>query len=203
MARAVAARLGLPYLDTGATYRAATLGVLDRRVDPATESDVLPVVAEIRVEYEDGVVYLDGNGVARAVRTERVTDAVSAVAEIQGVRSLLVDMQRDWVRNHGGAAVVEGRDIGTVVFPGADVKIFLNATSQVRAQRRAGDSEAGGRTVDDIAADLDRRDRYDSQRVSSPLRPAADAVVVDTSDLTIEQVIDRVLQLAAEAAEIS
>lgn len=195
VSKAVASRLGLPYLDTGATYRAAALAVLDAGVAPEDRDAVIEVVAGADIAYAHGEVHLGGIGVGGAIRSTEVAAAASAVAAIPEVRTRLVAMQRSWVAANGGAAVVEGRDIGTVVFPDAPVKIFLTASQEVRAHRRAGDAEAAGRSVDRVAADLDRRDSRDATRAVAPLRPADDAQVIDTSELSIDQVVDRIITL--------
>ncbi len=192
---AVAASLGLAYLDTGATYRAATLAVLDAGVDVHDEAAVLIELQRHSVDYDDRGVILDGEPVAVKVRSDAVTANVSVVSAHPLVRSEIVDIQRRWVEHHEGDAVVEGRDIGTVVFPAALTKVFLTASAEVRAQRRAGDAEAGGRSVSDIAAELAARDEADSTRKASPLRAADDAVVIDTGDLTINQVVNAIVVL--------
>jgi cytidylate kinase len=130
-----------------------------------------------------------------------VTQAVSAVSAFPSVREHVVDIQRNWVTTRGGSAVVEGRDIGTVVFPEAPVKVFLTADSATRAARRAGDAEAANLDVADIVADLNRRDHADSTRKTSPLRPAADAITIDTTDMPIEEVVSAVLSLVAKHIE--
>lgn len=189
--------LGVEFLDTGATYRAATVAALRRDVDLSNESEVLLAVQRSEIAYDNGVILLDGESVADATRSEAVTQAVSAVSAFPSVREHVVGIQRDWVSGRGGTAVVEGRDIGTVVFPEAPVKVFLTAASTIRAARRAGDEEAGNLEVADIVADLNRRDHADSTRKASPLRPADDAVTIDTSDMAIEDVVNAVLLLVA------
>ncbi|MDX2467706.1 MAG: (d)CMP kinase [Acidimicrobiia bacterium] len=192
--RRVAEALELEFLDTGATYRAATVAALDSGVDIDDEAAVLGAVMAREMAYVDGVILLDGESVVDATRSEVVTQAVSQVSAYPTVREHIVEMQRAWVRDHGDA-VVEGRDIGTVVFPDAPVKIFLTATAEVRAARRAGDAEAGDQDVVEIVADLNRRDHADSTRKTSPLRPAEDAIEVDTSELGIEDVVDVILTI--------
>ena len=194
VSRAVADALELAYLDTGSTYRAATLAVLDAGVDVSDEEAVLGVVRAHTIDYRTSGVLLDGETVAAAIRTERVTSQVSAVSAHPRVRSEIVEIQRRWVANHGGNAVVEGRDIGTVVFPDTRHKIYLTARPEVRAARRAGDDEAGDATVAEIAAALRERDAADSSRAASPLRPAEDATIVDTSDIDIEEVVAVILE---------
>jgi CMP/dCMP kinase len=203
VARAVAARLGAAYLDTGAMYRAATVAVLDAGVDPADAEAVAAVVAAARIEVGttagEEVVQVDGVDVAVRIRSAEVTRAVSPVSAVPAVRRQLVDQQRALVAA-AGAVVVEGRDIGTVVLPDATLKIYLTAAPEVRAERRA--MQLGLREPEEIAAlaaDLRRRDEHDSSRADSPLRPAADAIIVDSTDLDREAVVARVCELAGRA----
>lgn len=193
VSRAVATALELAYLDTGSTYRAATLAVLAAGVDINDEQAVLEVVRSHAIDYVASGVVLDGVSVAQAVRTDRVTSNVSAISAHPKVRSEIVEIQRDWVARHGGDAVVEGRDIGTVVFPDTPHKIYLTARPEVRAARRAGDEEAGSATIAEIAVALRARDSADSSRAVSPLRPADDAAIIDTSDIGIEEVVNTIV----------
>jgi cytidylate kinase len=199
VARAVAAALGAAYLDTGAFYRAVTLAVVRSRVDAADPAAVLAVAAACELDYADGVMTLDGEDVTEAVRAPEVVKLVSAVSAFPKVRQVVVGRQREWVERRAGRAVVEGRDIGTVVFPEAPVKVYLVATAAERARRRAGDAEAAGQEVADIERQLRARDHADSTREASPLRPADDAVVIDTTGLDVAAVVAIVLGLAAEA----
>ncbi len=144
---------------------------------------------------------LDGEAVTEAVRAPEVVALVSAVSAFPDVRRVVVQQQRDWVARRGGKAVVEGRDIGTVVFPEAPVKIYLIADAAERARRRARDAEAAGQPVEAIERDLRARDRADSTREASPLRPAEDAVIIDTTALAVDEVVAIVLGLVAEAGE--
>ncbi len=196
VSRRVAEILGLALLDTGATYRAATLAVLEAGVDPFDESGVLSELSGHSIDYDDRGVLLDGRTVAFDVRSDAVTRAVSAVSAHPLVRAEVVNMQRRWVENHDGRAVVEGRDIGTIVFPDAPLKVYLIASPMVRATRRASDSEAGGKSVEEIADALAQRDYADSTRVASPLRPADDAVIIDTGEMAIEEVVAHITALA-------
>jgi cytidylate kinase len=192
VSRAVAHRAGLPHLDTGAFYRAATLAVIEAGVDPTSTREVTEIVSSLRLTQEGGRMYLDDRDVSTEIRSDQVTAAVSAVSAHPGVRAMLVDEQRAWVDKHGRRGLVEGRDIGSVVFPDADLKIFLDATAKVRAERRARET---GERLEDVLDDLNRRDRLDSTRATSPMMVPADAIIVDTSDLTFEQVVDRILEL--------
>ena len=206
VARGVAARLGAAYLDTGAMYRAATVAVLDAGADPDDADAVARAVAAARIEVgteaDAEVVLVDGVDVASRIRGAEVTRAVSAVSAVPAVRRQLVDQQRALVAG-AGAVVVEGRDIGTVVLPDATLKIYLTAAPEARARRRAaqlGISEESG--IAELAADLRRRDDFDSSRADSPLRPAADAIVVDSTDLDQQGVVDRVVALAESAVGV-
>ncbi|MGB3696968.1 MAG: (d)CMP kinase [Gordonia sp. (in: high G+C Gram-positive bacteria)] len=197
----LAADIGAHMLDTGAMYRAATLAVLRAGAAPDGESvgDIVEA-ADIRLTERDGdtAVFLDGDDVTREIRTDEVTAAVSAVSANPQVRAKLVDLQR---RHADGAfLVVEGRDIGTVVFPDAALKVFLTATPEARAERRHRQNLAAGREsiLAEVLDSVNRRDHLDSTRTVSPLRAADDAVLVDTSDMTLEQVIDRLTELVAE-----
>lgn len=192
VSRAVAHRLGWVHLDTGAYYRAATLAALDAGADPADPDAVVDALEGRRFAQEDGRMWLDGRDISAEIRSDRVTSAVSAVSAHPPVRQRMVELQRDWVTAHGGRAVVEGRDIGTVVFPRAVVKVHLTADPTERARRRAAET---GAAADRVATDLSRRDRVDSSRPTSPLAVAEDAVVIDTTHLGVEEVVDRVIDL--------
>ncbi len=201
--RGVAARLGAAYLDTGAMYRAATVAVLDAGIDLDDAEAVARTVAAARIVVGTGAgterVEVDGADVAVRIRSAEVTGAVSAVSAVPAVRRQLVAQQRDLV-GAADAVVVEGRDIGTVVLPDATLKVYLTAAPEVRAQRRAGQlGLTGAAQIDALAAELRRRDEYDSSRADSPLRPAADAVVVDSSELDQQAVVDRIVALAQAA----
>ncbi|GAB3364105.1 (d)CMP kinase [Modestobacter lapidis] len=203
VARAVATRLGAAYLDTGAMYRAATVAVLDAGVDLTDAEAVTRAVSEAAIEVgtaaDAEVVTVDGVDVAERIRGAEVTRTVSPVSAVPAVRRLLVDRQRSLVAA-ADAVVVEGRDIGTVVLPDATLKVYLTAAPEARAQRRAGQlGVTDAHKIAEIAADLRRRDSYDSSRADSPLRPAADAIVVDSTGLDQDAVVDRVLDLALTA----
>ncbi len=203
VARGVARALGWRYVDTGASYRAATLAALRAGVDLADAEAVGRTVAQARIglstDPSTSTVELDGDDVSGQVRGPEVTSAVSAVSAVPAVRTRLVALQRELAGVDG--AVLEGRDIGTAVFPDAAVKVFLDASAEVRAARRAGDTHAGvaGGGVAAVAADLARRDHLDSSRATSPLQAATDAVHLDSSSLDAEQVVAAVLDLARRA----
>ncbi len=199
--RLLAQVLGVDFLDTGATYRAATVAALEAGADLSDEDSVLAAVQGVEITYEDGVIVLDGRPISEEVRSEAVTKAVTPVSAFPRVREYIVQLQRDWVTDHGGDAVVEGRDIGTVVFPDAVVKAFLTAPAELRAARRAGDAEAANQQVSEIVADLNRRDHADSTRKASPLRPAEDAVEIDTSTLTAEEVAATIIGMLRKASD--
>lgn len=193
VSRAVAAELGVDALDTGAMYRAVTVGVLAAGADPADPAAASEIAATVSVDG-DGHVSVDRRDVTAEVRSPEVTAAVSTVAAIPAVREVLVARQRAWVAERGGG-VVEGRDIGTVVFPDAPLKVFLTASEEERARRRSADERDGaaGGDVSEIRESLARRDARDSNRVVSPLRPAEDALVVDTTGRGPDEVVAEVL----------
>ncbi len=200
VARAVAAALGVPYLDTGSYYRAATYVALSGGADPQDEQTILEALEIAELTVVDGVLWLDGSDVGESLRGPAVTAAVSIVAAHPAVRRHVVDLQRNWVDDQGGAAVVEGRDIGTVVFPEAAVKVFLIADAATRAERRSADLEASGTSVDQLRQEMDQRDAADSTRATSPLRAADDAETIDTSHMTIAQVVGKILDLVGTVA---
>lgn len=192
VAKAVAARLGLGYLDTGAMYRSVTFAALRRGVDIDDAEQVGRVSRALELTLgEDGTVTVDGADATIEIRGPEVTRAVSIVAANPAVREEMRRRQREWAADHGGG-VMEGRDIGTVVFPDAELKVYLDASPDVRAARRS--NEVTELSYETVAADLARRDALDQGRTHDPLREASDAVVIDTSDLTVEEIVDRVLE---------
>lgn len=209
VAQALAARLGLEYLDTGAMYRAVAFAVLRAGGDPSDEGFAASVARTIDLRVEAEQVLVDGVDATVEIRGPSVNLAVSVVAANPAVRAEMVARQRDWARRRGGG-VLEGRDIGTVVFPDASVKVYLTAEPAVRARRRAvqdglvGDGTAGGAALDgrrgaggveSVAAELARRDLIDSTRRSDPLVQAPEAVRIDTTDLTFDETIEQIMEL--------
>lgn len=196
VSRQLARRLGARYLDTGAMYRAATLAVLNAGIDPEDADAVTHAVARaviaVSTDPERPSATLGGMPVDDEIRSLKVTRAVSPVSAVPAVRARLVAQQRALIG--AGGIVVEGRDIGTVVWPQADLVVFLTASPHERARRRAG-RQATEQEVEEVAADIERRDRYDSSRADSPLRQADNAVVVDTTGLGIGAVVDRLVEL--------
>jgi cytidylate kinase len=185
VAARLAAELGFDRLDTGAMYRVVALRALSAGVGPEDHDALVALARAVRIEVGDRVL-ADGEDVTEAIRSDAVDRVVSAYAADAGVRAELVRQQRAWANGRSGA-VVEGRDIGTVVFPDAPLKVFLTARLEERARRRASAAGAGA---------LALRDAYDSGRETSPLRPAPDAVVIDSSELDVEQVVAEVVALA-------
>jgi cytidylate kinase len=200
VAREVARRLQYRHIDTGAMYRAVAWKALREGVDPSDEQAGADIARRADIVVGDGVVLVDGHDVARAIRTPEIDTAAAAVARQPRVREILIMQQREMGR--AGGVVMEGRDIGTVVFPDADVKIYLDATPEERARRRAHDLahslSDGSATVGDVATALEARDRSDRTRSTSPLMRAGDAVEIDTTGLAVEDVIQRVLALVGE-----
>jgi cytidylate kinase len=202
VAQSLAARLGLTYVDSGATYRAAALKVVQSGVSLDDEDGVTAVIAaaaiDIVTDHGESVVYLDGRNVAQEIRTPEVTLAAAQVSRLPEVRKKLIALQRSLARGKG--VVMEGRDIGTVVFPDAPLKVFLKADVEERARRRQKQDLQNGRqtTVEQTAYDIGRRDQLDAERKVSPLVPAADAVEIDSTLLTAEEVVEQIVDLARE-----
>ena len=191
VARALADRLGLEYLDTGAMYRAVTYAAMRRGID-TTDLDVVAQLArDLTLKVGDYGVLVDGVDATKEIRSHEVTTAVSAVAANSAVRAELVRRQRAWANARGGG-VLEGRDIGSVVFPDAELKLYLTASPRVRAERRV--AEAGG-DVEEIAAAIERRDHHDSSRKDGPLVEADGSIVVDTTGLSIDEVLTHIEKL--------
>ncbi len=195
MARRVAERLGFTYIDTGAMYRAAALWALRQNVDPADmhRAEQLAIAAEI--ELSPGRIRLNGEDVTDAIRTPEVAEAASRIAAVPGVRRAMVEKQR--AIGERASVVMEGRDIGTVVFPKADVKIYLDAHPGERVRRRLNEARAKGETVSEpaLAEQMKERDQRDSTRADSPLSQAPDAVYVDSTALGIDEVEDLILKI--------
>lgn len=189
VAKALAARLGLAYLDTGAMYRSVTFSALRRGIDPADADVVGRIVADIEIKIGPEGVVVDGVDASIEIRGPEVNRAVSIVAANPLVRAEMVQRQRGWVTEQGGG-VLEGRDIGTVVFPDAELKVYLTADPEVRAERRS--KEVTDLDYETVAADLARRDALDQGREVSPLAEAPDAFVVDTTGRSVEEIVDAI-----------
>ena len=191
VARAVAAGTGLPFLDTGAMYRCVALGVIRAGLSVSDTAAVAGVARTARIDVSDGVVTLDGEDVSEEVRTAAVNALVGPVATNSAVREVMREAQRRWVEQKGGG-VVEGRDIGTVVFPDAVLKVFLTASESERASRRAKES---GVDEAEVARAISERDRIDSTRSDSPLRPADGSVTVDSTGRSVDEVVVEIVGL--------
>jgi cytidylate kinase len=199
VARRVAERLGFLFLDTGAMYRAVGLLATEAGVALDDEAAVVPIAAAARLRFDaDGRLFAGDRDVSSLIRSLEMGAAASVVSALPGVRRLLVERQREL--GAGAEIVMEGRDIGTNVFPGAEVKVFLTARPEVRAARRASELQAKGEDVDveQVLAALVERDRRDSEREVAPLRQADDAVAVDTSGLSLDEVVDAVVAVVGE-----
>jgi cytidylate kinase len=186
VARRLAERLELDYLDTGAMYRAVTFAALRRGIDPADAEPVAQLAASVELEVGVDRVEVDGVDASIEIRGPEVSRAVSLVAANPGVRREMVRRQREWAAERGGG-VIEGRDIGSVVFPDAVLKVYLNARPDVRAERRA--AEVTGLDYETVAADMARRDALDQGRETAPLRQADGAIELDTSDMTVDEIV--------------
>ncbi len=190
VAKRLAERLGTSYLDTGAMYRAVAFAALRRGIDPGDAEPVARMAPHLEIVVEAGRVEVDGVDATIEIRGPEVTRAVSAVAANPAVRTELVRRQREWVAERGGA-VVEGRDIGSVVFPDAELRAYLHARSDVRASRRH--QEVTDLAYEAVAADMARRDTLDSEREADPLTCAEGSVVIDTSERSVDDIIDELM----------
>ncbi len=208
VARAVASRLGLTYVDTGAMYRALTLKALERGIDPEDGPTLADLAGQTSIEFrppgEPGLpqeVWLDGRNVTREIRAREVDRSVSAVSKHPSVRDVLRGLQRRMAQDRG--AVMEGRDIGTVVLPGAQVKIYLDARFDARVARRYQElaGKGYGPALDQVREDMARRDMLDSSRATAPLAVAPDAVRIDTTEKSLDQVVDEVTRLCLRRGE--
>ncbi|MBX9878306.1 MAG: (d)CMP kinase [Candidatus Obscuribacterales bacterium] len=204
VAQMVAQKLQYLYLDTGAMYRAVTYLVVKRGVNPDDENAVTETARQADIELKSSVdgsgkprVFVNGEEITDKIRTREISNLVSPLSAIASVRSILVDQQRKLAA--GGKVVLDGRDIGTVVLPNADVKIFLTASSEERARRRLKDLEKSGETADfqELLAEIEARDKRDSTREVAPLKVADGGIVVDTDSLTIDQVVGKILDICA------
>ncbi|MFZ5597694.1 MAG: (d)CMP kinase [Bacillota bacterium] len=199
VARGVARALGYKYIDTGAMYRAVTLAALKKKLDPGDYKNLTELANSIKIDIIENngtnAVYIDGEDVTREIRTPEVTQMVSYVSLVPGVRKALVEAQRNMA--HAGGVVMEGRDIGTVVLPDAKFKFFLTASAGERAKRRVADFQRLGFEVDleQLTADIEKRDYIDSSREINPLRPADGAHIIDCTRMTAEEVIGLIVEV--------
>lgn len=191
IAKALAARLGVRYLDTGAMYRAVTFAAMSSGIELNDQNLVADLTRKSKMLLTDESVVINGLDATVAIRSSEVTAAVSTVAANSQVRTELRERQRQWIADHNGG-VVEGRDIGSVVFPDATLKVYLTASPIVRARRRV--AQSGG-NVDEIATSIASRDLQDSSRSDSPLTQTDDAIIIDTSDRSIDEVVAHLVEL--------
>ena len=198
LARTVAERLGYRHVDTGAMYRAVAWKAAQEGLPLDDDAQVSALARRAALEQHAGAITIDGHDVTRAIRTPEIDQASASVARLPHVREVLVTQQRDM--GAGGAVVMEGRDIGTVVFPGADLKLYIDASAEERARRRAADpAHSGGEAgLADVQSAIVARDKSDSTRLVAPLSMAPDAIYLDTTGMPIEAVVDRVMALVAE-----
>lgn len=196
ISKLIAKKLNFTYIDTGAMYRAFTNYVIEKGVDPKNEKECVKLIPEIDIElFPDGKVMCSGKDVTRVIREPLVSGNVSYIASYKDIRLALVELQRKLANKI--SVVMDGRDIGTYVLPNADVKIFMVASVEERAKRRYKENIEKGIdcTYEDIINDVKKRDRIDSNRSFAPLKPASDSILLDTSDLTIEEVTNKVLKI--------
>jgi cytidylate kinase len=191
VARLVAEQISVPYLDTGAMYRCVALAVLRRGIPHSNVEGIAAIAENVNISLQHETVFLDGQDVSKDIRTPEVGSVVSVIAAMTPVRNSMRTQQQKWIKDHQGG-VVEGRDIGTVVLPHADVKIFLTASAQERAARRV---EQSGGDLAQVAKEIEDRDHLDSTRVDSPLQPADDAIHVDTTGMTVAEVVATIVSI--------
>ena len=203
LARKAAKELGFLYVDTGAIYRTVGLNALRSGADPTDAGQIIPLLAEMRITMDYGPdgeqrMFLNGEDVSKAIREHHISDLASKVSAIPEVRAYLLDFQRQQAREH--SVVMDGRDIGSVVLPNADVKVFLTAAAEARAKRRVLDLEQRGQTADfnTILQDIIRRDHQDSTRAVAPLKRTEDAVLLDTTDLNLDESLNALLAIIKE-----
>ncbi len=194
-AKYIAKSLGFIYLDTGAMYRAVSVGILQSGINPTDEKEVVEAVKNMLVRFDGNRVLLNGEDVTIAIRGDAANKAVTPISANPAVRILLVEKQREYAANHN--IVMEGRDIGTVVFPNAEYKFFLVADLNVRADRRFKECPDGF-TREEIKADLQRRDEHDASRIHSPLKKAIDAIEIDTTGLTLNEQVNKIISIIKE-----
>lgn len=208
VSKAVAARLGIVYVDTGALYRTVGYYVRQKNADPKSSEQVTPLLGEITIEvkYIDGAqrVFLNGEDLGDKIRTPEMSMYASAVSAIPSVRAFLLDTQKDIARKN--SVIMDGRDIGTVILPDAEVKIYLTASAECRARRRYDELLSRGKTdvkYEDVLAEMNERDTNDSTRAIAPAKAAEDAVLLDNSDLDFEGTVRRVLEIVKEKTGIT
>jgi cytidylate kinase len=200
----LAKRLGLVYLDTGAMYRAVGLAVLRAKIDPADTETIINLVKNLSIEFkglgDELRIFLDGEDVSEQIRDERVSKMASIVSTIPEVRRILVDRQRQIGTQSGNGCVLDGRDIGTVVFPDADFKFFLTAKPEARARRRYEENLKKGiqTSYEDTLAEIQDRDLRDTSRLDSPLQIPENAFVIDTSEMDLEEVLSQLLDIISQ-----
>jgi cytidylate kinase len=187
----VATRIGVPFLDTGAMYRCVALSILEKGIAVTDVESIAEVARQVHITVTDSVVTLDGVDVSQRIREPEIGTVVSVIAALSPVRDALREQQQAWIADHRGG-VIEGRDIGTVVFPNADVKIFLTASPAERAARRVGQN---GGDLERVAQEIQARDHIDSNREDSPLKPAPDSIHVDSTGLSIEEVVSSIVDI--------
>ena len=201
VAKRVAQELGFVHLDSGAIYRAVTLFLLQRSVSPSDVSKIEECLKKLDLKVKDQQIYVNGENVTEAIRSPQVDEMVSLYSALPVVRKYLLTLQREL--QDGQDLIAEGRDMGTVIFPDADLKIFLKADAKTRAIRRWKELMERGVDIafDDVYYQIIQRDEKDSNRELSPLIPAEDAIILDTSDLTLDEVVERVIKLVKDHIE--
>lgn len=202
VAKKLAKMLNFLYIDTGAMYRAITYKIVKDRIDISNENELKELLEETSLLYDNSILYLDGNPVGDEIRSDEINAKVSAVSSIDHVRKAMTDLQR--IIGKTTSCILDGRDIGTVVFPEADIKVFLVADVSKRAQRRYRENIAKGMnsTLEEIEKSIIERDSLDSGRDIAPLTKANDAIEIDTSNLSVDDVVSKILDIYSEKANV-
>ncbi|MCE5201654.1 MAG: (d)CMP kinase [Synergistaceae bacterium] len=197
VARGVAEKTGLHYLDTGAIYRAVAWWLSKKGISPSDEADIEKAMKDFSLSFDKGKIYVCGRDVTKDIRMPEVDCIVSSYSALRNIRDSLLSLQREQAEE---GLVADGRDMGTVVFPDADLKVFLTASAEERASRRYKERIARGETADydEILKQVNERDRYDTDREIAPLRPAQGCIILDSTDMTIDEVVDAISALASE-----
>ncbi|MCI5840050.1 MAG: (d)CMP kinase [Peptoniphilaceae bacterium] len=192
ISKLISQKLNIEYLDTGAMYRAVTKYFLDNNIELENDDEIKNTLDKIKITFESGDIYLNNENISDEIRTEEINSNVSFISSLKSIREFLVNEQRNISKNK--SIILDGRDIGTVVFPNADYKFFLTASSDVRAKRRY-DQDITNETFEEIKSSIEKRDYFDSHREISPLKRACDAILIDSSNLTIEQTVNEIINV--------
>lgn len=200
----VAGKLGFVYVDTGAMYRAVALASVNSSTDLSSSAELSKLCKTLKIEFNNSKVgqkvFLNGEDVTGEIRTKKISELSSVVSQVQSVRDFAKNLQQRL--GEKGSVVMEGRDIGTVVFPKAEVKIFLTASNEIRAKRRLNDYDSGTQSLESVMEELKARDERDEQREIAPLKKALDAELIDTGELKVEEVVEKIIKIVDNISQL-